>query len=757
MKVFRIYLPSLTAADVGGGNSSIDQMKKSGAMFLALGNALAQFSKHSRIVLKTSIINSEIIYLIAVEDDFANIAKQIILSSYETAKLEPFEGIFDVSDVEQCDIGFEKDARIALMSKDEAGWIDLHRLILDALQDTKGNERAEISLTIKLPEKRFLGAVNLLDKLSKNKDEKPPNAAEQDKRTGMLLEARLSLAARANSQSRTSSLLRSLQVALTSHFGDHGEYNRLKVLGRRSIADKIRQKIGLGQIFNNQELASLFYLPSAKISESSKIKRQMIKETDGPDSDDSGLFLGENTFHGGKKPVHLSNNDRRRHSYILGQTGTGKSRMLENLALQDLKSGRGFAFIDPHGDSAEMILSLVPDERKDDIIYFNPADLDFPIGLNLFEYDKARPYQRDFVIQEAIAILYALYDPNRSGIIGPRYEHWFRSAALTLMSDPDGCSFLEVPKLFTDEDFLKYQIQFVKDDYVLDFWYKEMKQVSSQSKSEMLGWFVAKFGAFASNQMMRGIIGQYRSGFDFRQIMDNNKVLIVNLSKGRLGEINSNLIGMILVMKMMMAAMSRADIPEDQRRDFSLYVDEFQSFSTDSFATLLSEARKYHFDLILANQFMSQLSRGVQEAILGNVGTIICGRIGPSDADILEKRFKPAFDAIELTRLPNFQAVASVMIDNTPSGAFNLVLPQPLNTDERCVSHPQRSCDFYNTIVEASRRQFGLPKNQIEQIICTKKAKCANNLTVVDNKITPNQTQNCTHFLSNWQKIKQNL
>ena len=364
----------------------------------------------------------------------------------------------------------------------------------------------------------------------------------------------------------------------------------------------------------------------------------MSKQVDGPTQImDDGFLLGYNEFRGSKKPIRLSANDRRRHTYIIGQTGTGKSVLLENLAFQDMMDGRGFAFVDPHGDSVENLLGKVPKERVEDIIYFNPGDMSNPIGLNMFEFDN--PDQKDFLVQEAINMLYGLYDPGHTGIVGPRLEHIFRNCALLLMSDPAGGTFIDIPKLLIDEEFMKSKLKYVTDQTVLDFWTKEFpNSQKSNEAGEVISWVVSKFGPFISNDAMRNIIGQTKSGFNLRDIMDNNKILLVNLSKGKMGELNSKLLGIIFVMKFQAAAMGRANIPEDQRVDFSLYVDEFQNFATESFETILSEARKYRLNLILGNQFMTQLTDKIREAIIGNVGTVISGRIGITDAEILVKK-----------------------------------------------------------------------------------------------------------------------
>lgn len=460
-------------------------------------------------------------------------------------------------------------------------------------------------------------------------------------------------------------------------------------------------------ILNSVELATIFHFPDEAHTPTSQLERQGSKQVDGPRGvPNEGLLLGYNVFRGVKKEIRLTENDRRRHLYIIGQTGTGKSTLLENLAVQDMLNGKGLAFVDPHGDTVEKLMGLVPKERIDDIIYFCPADMDYPMGLNLFEFDT--PDQKDFLIQEAINMLYKLYDPQRQGIIGPRYEHWFRNAALTLMADPDGSTFIDIPKVFTDNQYAKQKLKFVQDQTVLDFWNKEMAQTSDYHKSEVLGWFVSKFGAFLSNEMMRNIIGQTKSSFNLRQIMDEGKILFVNLSKGRTGELNSKLLGMIFVMKFQSAAMSRANMPEDERRDFSLYVDEFQNFSTDSFATILSEARKYRLSLIVANQFMSQLTDDIRDAVFGNVGSVVSFRTGAADADFLVKQFSPTFSVDDLVRLPNFNVVTRVMISNIPSQPFSMAMLPELGHSNKKLA---------DALKKMSSLKYGKPKAIVEQKI----------------------------------------
>ena len=495
--------------------------------------------------------------------------------------------------------------------------------------------------------------------------------------------------ASSNTTARSQTMLKNV-VAAFSLF-DSPSNNGFQFIPTRNVDELVTAYIFrffpqsiTSSVLNSVELATIFHLPDQKNIPTAQVKRQLSKQVDGPtEIMDEGFLLGYNEFRGIKKPIRLSTNDRRRHTYMIGQTGTGKSKFLENLAFQDMMDGKGFAFIDPHGDSAEALMGVVPKERVEDIIYFNPSDMDNPIGLNMFEFQT--PDQKDFLVQEAINMLYGLYDPGHTGIVGPRLEHIFRNCALLLMSDPNGGTFIDIPKLLVDAEFRNSKLKYVRDPQVLDFWTKEFPASQKSSEAgEVISWVVSKFGPFISNDAMRNIIGQTKSGFDLRDIMDNKKILLVNLSKGKMGELNSKLLGIIFVMKFQAAAMSRADTDEAMRQDFSLYVDEFQNFATESFESILSEARKYRLNLILANQFMTQLTDKIREAIIGNVGTVVSGRIGITDAEILVKKFAPVFDEEDLTKLPNYQGIASVMINNTPSAPFSLAFTPPMvNPNEK--------------------------------------------------------------------------
>lgn len=513
-----------------------------------------------------------------------------------------------------------------------------------------------------------------------------------------------------NFSQRSQAILNSI-VAAFALFDAPGK-NGLKFTASRDISNLVTSYLlrlfphtQTKNILNSVELATLFHFPDQKNIPTSQLERQGSKQVDGPrNMPDKGLLMGYNIFRGAKKPIRLSLMDRQRHMYAVGQTGTGKSTFLENLALQDMLNGDGFAFVDPHGDTVEKLLAMVPRERTEDVIYFSPAEMDYPLGLNLFEFTTAD--QKDFLIQEVLNMLYKLYDPQHQGIMGPRYEHLFRNAALTVMADPEGGTFIDIPKLFRDPNFVKQKLQHVTDPNVLEFWQKEMPQSQRSNEfGEVVGWFVSKFGAFLSNEMMRNIIGQPKSAFDLRDIMDNKKILLVNLSKGRTGQLNTQLLGMIFVMKFQAAAMSRANIPESERADFALYVDEFQNFSTDSFATILSEARKYHLNLIVANQFTTQLSEEIRDAVFGNVGTTVAFRVGDRDAETLRKYFRPSFDETDLIHLPNYNSIVRTMISGVPTQPFSMATLPPLGSP-----NPKLA----DALKQLSAAKYGRPKAIVE-------------------------------------------
>lgn len=424
-------------------------------------------------------------------------------------------------------------------------------------------------------------------------------------------------------------------------------------------------------ILNSEELATIFHFPNKQIT-TPHIHWLYSKSAPAPaEIPSTGLYLGMSTFRGIKRPVYISEKDRQRHMYIIGKTGTGKSEFLKDMVMQDINSGKGLCFMDPHGDAVEDILKLIPPERAEDVIYFRPSDTERPMGLNLLEAKTED--QKHFITSSVINMMYKLFDPHKTGIVGPRFEHAVRNAMLTAMYEP-GTTFIEVMRILTDAKYVQELLPKVEDPIVRRYWTDQIAQTSDFHKSEVLDYITSKFGRFVTNKMIRNIIGQSYSSFNFREVMDEGKILLINLSKGELGEENSSFLGLILVPRILMAAMSRSDVPIEQRRDFYLYVDEFQNFATPDFAQILSEARKYRLNLTVANQFIGQIEEEVKAAIFGNVGTIISYRVGVTDANYLANEFTPTFSEDDLLNIDKYNVYIKTIVDNEPVPPFSMDL-----------------------------------------------------------------------------------
>lgn len=421
-------------------------------------------------------------------------------------------------------------------------------------------------------------------------------------------------------------------------------------------------------IMSSEEIASIFHFPNKTI-ETPNIYWLKARKAPAPiDSPQEGMYIGDNVYRGINKKFCISQSDRQRHFYIVGQTGVGKSWLLADMALQDIKAGHGVCFIDPH-DTYESILERIPPERVEDVIYFDPSLTDRPMGFNVMECEKEE--QKDFVTSSIINLMYKLYDPYKTGIVGPRFEHAIRNIMLTVMIEP-GATFIEIVRALTDPSYVQALLPKLTDPMVKRYWTDQIAQTNEFHKSEVLDYIVSKFGRFITNTMMRNIIGQSTSSFNFRQAMDEGKILIINLAKGSIGEENSAFLGLVLIPKILIAAMSRQDVSEEKRKDFYLYVDEFQNFATQDFAVILSEARKYHLNLTVANQFISQMDDEVKNAVFGNVGTIASFRVGISDAGFLVNQFRPTFNEHDLLNLGTGEIYMKTMVNGIPQTPFSL-------------------------------------------------------------------------------------
>ncbi|MDD5043227.1 MAG: type IV secretion system DNA-binding domain-containing protein [Patescibacteria group bacterium] len=462
-------------------------------------------------------------------------------------------------------------------------------------------------------------------------------------------------------------------------------------------------------ILNTEEMASIYHFPLPTM-ETPRIAWLLSRSAPAPNNiPREGLLLGVNTYRGVKTEVRIKREDRRRHLYVIGMTGTGKSWFQEGLAVRDIKNGEGVCFIDPHGDAIEHILERIPRERAEDVIIFDPSDFERPLAMNILEYYSED--QKIFVINELLAIFEKLYDLKATG--GPMFEQYMRNALMLIMDDPEsGSTLLEVPKVLADEEFRKFKLSKCRTPVVKDFWEKEAQKAGGEaSLANMVPYITSKLTPFIANDLVRLIIAQQKSAFNFREAMDSRKIILVNLAKGKIGEINANLLGMIIIGKILMASLGRADIPEEERKDFYLYIDEFQNFLTESVNVILSEARKYRLCLTIGHQYISQLVKNndtrIRDAIFGNVGTKVCFRIGVEDAEHMVKEFAPIFSVRDFLNIPKYNAYAKLLIDNANPPPFNMAT---ISLDEIA----RADAELAKNIRELSRLKYGRSRKVVE-------------------------------------------
>ncbi len=513
-------------------------------------------------------------------------------------------------------------------------------------------------------------------------------------------------------QEMADSHLGNIKTALSQFSSDMNRFSGRKIWFKTGFMvdfiyryQPIFRLFGNKTVLNSEELATVFHFPNKQI-ETAHIHWLYSKRAPAPaDIPKTGLYLGKSTYRGITRPIYLSHKDRRRHVYIIGRTGVGKSELMRELILQDIREGKGVCLIDPH-DLAEDLLNYIPPNRAEEVIYFDPSDTERPMGLNLLEAKDER--QQHFVCSAIINLMYKLYDPYKTGIIGPRFEHAIRNAMLTVMCEP-GSTFIEVMRCLQDPRFVQELLPKVTDPIVRRYWTDQIAQTADFHKSEVLDYIVSKFGRFVTDKMMRNIIGQSQSSFNFRQVMDEGKILIVNVAKGKIGEENSNFLGLVLVPKILIAAMSRSDTPEDQRKDFYLYVDEFQNFATPDFATILSEARKYRLSLTVANQFVGQMEEEIKNAVFGNVGTLISFNIGVTDANFLQHWYEPIFKEDDLINIERYNAYVKTIVSSEPVPPFSIDTTK--NIDElKKASNPKVG----EMIKQLSRLKYGRAQAVVE-------------------------------------------
>lgn len=460
---------------------------------------------------------------------------------------------------------------------------------------------------------------------------------------------------------------------------------------------------------NTMELASVYHFP-VKSSSAPHLKVLKSKSAPAPfDLPNEGVLLGINSFRGKDIEVRMETNDRRRHLYIIGQTGTGKSGLMEQMVAQDVKNKAGLCVIDPHGSLVDSILSKIPDDRIDDVIYFDPASIKRPMGLNMMEYDLEHPEQKTFIANEVYDIFRKLWKDIPEAF-GPMFEQYYRNSILLVMEDPSsGNTLLEVIRVLSDKNFRELKLSRTDNPILKAFWRDIAEKAGGDSAlSNIVPYITSKYDTFLNNEIMRPILVQEKSSFNFRDIMDNGKILLVNLSKGRLGDLNAYLVGLIFVGKILMAALSRVDISdEENRRDFFLYLDEFQNITTKSIATILSEARKYRLNLTIAHQFIGQLEEEIKKAVFGNVGSMAVFRIGVEDSEFLEKQFLPVFNKQDLINIDNLNAYVKLLVKGQTVKPFNIKL----------ASLQKGNLEKISALKELSALKYGRPREEVEEEI----------------------------------------
>ncbi|MFA5248657.1 MAG: type IV secretion system DNA-binding domain-containing protein [Patescibacteria group bacterium] len=548
----------------------------------------------------------------------------------------------------------------------------------------------------------FLGSVASEAGPKQNKEKRPEekkpkvlSAMEQDalkaieqKNSKAGLDVNIRVVAVTADKGRGSSYLSNMANAFAGYnYYEYGNVLKIRNSHKNSnlVRDFVYRRFNEHNSFllNSEELAGIFHFP-LRNAETPNIAWLTARQAAAPSNiPNEGLLLGKNFYRGVETEIRIKRPDRRRHMYVVGKSGVGKSKFIAGLALQDILNGEGVGVVDPHGDLIEDILRRIPPERAEDVVIFSPADIGRPMGLNLIEFDERYPEQKTFVINELIKIFDKLYDLKATG--GPMFEQYMRNALLLIMAHPEsGCTLMEVPRVLSDPEFRRFKSDHCSDPTVVDFWHKQAEKAGGEAAlANIVPYITSKLTQFVSNDIMRPIIGQQKSSFNVRDIMDKQKILLVDLSKGKIGDMNAHLLGLIIIGKILMASLSRADLPDTERKDFYLYIDEFQNFITDSVNTILSEARKYGLNLVMAHQYMGQLGDkggdSIKAAVFGNVGSWFSFKIGSEDAEVLEKEFSPVFNQYDLINIEAYTAYVKLLIDNTASRPFSMRTLWPPN------------------------------------------------------------------------------
>jgi hypothetical protein len=560
---------------------------------------------------------------------------------------------------------------------------------------------------------------------SKKKDDNTPPIIDQisvdqitNKISSPIATVNIRIVASANTQERAEVILSDIEAVFNQFEEAQGNALKFKHLKKGALSTLLRdfsyrrfiddQKIPL----NLKEITTIYHFPSSGISSSRELKQSKAGTAPAPlDMSGEGVLLGINKYRNSETKVHISREDRLRHFYTIGQTGTGKSTLLKNMAVQDIINGDGVCVIDPHGVDIDDILGAVPQHRMKDVIYFDPGHTARPMALNMLEYDERFPEQKTFVVNEMFSIFQKLYGDTPESM-GPMFEQYFRNATMLVIEDPaSGNTLLDVSRVLVDDEFRKMKLDNCNNPIVVQFWREIAEKAGGESSlANIVPYITNKFDVFLANDIMRPIIGQSKSSFNFREIMDGKKILLVNLAKGRLGDINAHLIGLILVGKILMAALSRVDDIQQGGQnapDFYLHLDEFQNITTDSISTILSEARKYKLGLSIAHQFIAQLDDKIKNAVFGNVGSVCAFRVGADDAEYLKNQFEPVFTANDLMNIDNRNAYLKMLVDGRPVKPFSIETLPPAQSNKEVAEN----------LKQLSHLTYGRDRDEVEEEI----------------------------------------
>lgn len=758
MTLYEVVFPAHAAKE--GGERTLDDLTKSMQQLLAGLRTIGDAKTGNHFAIEIAVSNSteHISFYVSVPNEFKTLFEKQTLSLFPYAELteqaHDYNVYADGGHTLIADVILKKHPIYSIKTHEEFS-SDPVAVIMNAFSKIeKEGSGAAIQFIIRHPKKNYYKKYEDIIK-DVQKGTKPSEAISKSTVAGEVMSTLGSFFATATKtdnepekpkeinteavelfKKKISSQILEVNIRIVASSGDLGKTERI-LTELKSVFDQFNTTDGNSFTFKNQyglhlrhaqryfsfrqlstktiiplsvdELSTIVHFPNEGVSATPQVKQSYSKEAAAPTvMPTEGTLLGINKYRGSQKEIYVTDVDRMRHFYIIGQTGTGKSNFLKNLIIQDIQSGAGVCMIDPHGTDIEDVLGAVPPEREKDVIYFDPSKLDRVIGLNMLEYSPTQPEQKTFVVNELLSIFQKLYGANPESM-GPMFEQYFRNATLLVMEDPEsGNTLMDIGRVMADAQFRRRKLEKAKNPVVVQFWREIAGKAGGEASLEnIVPYIVSKIDPLTANDYIRPIIGQQKSAFNFRHIMDERKILLVNLSKGRLGEINANLIGMIFVGKILMAALSRVDDPTMSFPPFFLHIDEFQNVSTPAIASILSEARKYKLGLTVAHQFIAQLDPVIKDAVFGNVGSLAAFRVGPEDGQFLEQQFAPTFTASDLMNVPNYNAVMRILANGTPTPPFSVSVMSPAKTDRAKVT----------SLIEQSYQRYGRPREEIEEEI----------------------------------------